>query len=70
VKISECIKRLESVKAKHGDIECESDCPYCGRSFHVGIVAVAPETVRLNGREIDGPVGTRKVSGGAAKESA
>ena len=50
MKISECIRRLEVVKKNNGDIECESDCPYCERSFPVGIVAVAPETVRLNGQ--------------------
>jgi hypothetical protein len=60
VKISACIERLVHVKKKHGDIECESDCPYCGRSFRVGVVAVAPETVRLNHQSIDGPVGTRE----------
>jgi hypothetical protein len=57
--ISQCIERLEALKKKHGDIQCESDCPYCNRSFVVGYVAIAPETVRLNNRSIDGPVGTR-----------
>jgi hypothetical protein len=60
MKVSECIARLENVLRKHGDVQCESDCPYCNRSFVVG-VATAPETVRLNHRESDGPVGTRAV---------
>jgi hypothetical protein len=66
MKISECIAKLESVLQLRGDIECESDCPYCNRSFHVGIVAVAPETARLNGRSVDGPVGTRELTDKAA----
>lgn len=61
MKISAVIQRLTAVKAKHGDVECESDCPHCGRSFPIGIVAVAPETVRLNQRGIDGPVGTGEI---------
>lgn len=60
MKISACIERLVRVQKKHGDVECESDCPYCGRSFSVCVVAVAPETVRLNHQSIDGPVGTRE----------
>lgn len=59
MKITDALAQLQRVLKKHGDIQCESDCPYCGRSFFVGVVAVAPETVRLNSREIDGPVGTR-----------
>lgn len=59
MKITDCVAALQRVLKKHGDIQCESDCPYCGRSFPVGVVATAPETVRLNHREIDGPVGTR-----------
>ena len=59
MKISECIERLQKLKAKHGDIQCESDCPYCNRSFHVGVVAIAPETIRLNADSVSGPVGTR-----------
>jgi hypothetical protein len=57
--ISKCLALLQRVLKQHGDVQCESDCPYCGRSFVVGVVAVAPETVRLNHREVDGPVGTR-----------
>ena len=59
MKITDAIAWLQAVLKKHGDVQCESDCPYCGRSFHVGVVAVAPETARLNQREVDGPVGTR-----------
>jgi hypothetical protein len=59
MKVSECIAFLERLKQKHGDVQCESDCPFCQRSFVVGVVAVAPETVRLNQRSIDGPIGTR-----------
>lgn len=58
--ITKAIARLQGVLEKHGDIQCESDCPYCGRSFVVGVVAIGPRTARLNQREIDGPVGTRK----------
>jgi hypothetical protein len=61
VKVSACIARLQRVLKEHGDIACESDCPYCNRSFTVGVVAIAPETARLNHQEIDGPVGTRTV---------
>jgi hypothetical protein len=46
--INECIERLIQLRGKHGDIQCEVDCPHCGQSFRVGVVAVAPETVRLN----------------------
>jgi hypothetical protein len=63
MKVSDCLARLQQVLKKHGDINCESDCPYCGRSFVVGVVATAPETARLNHREIDGPVGTRAEKG-------
>jgi hypothetical protein len=59
MKISDCIAQLQRVLKAHGDIQCESDCPYCGRSFVVTICAVAPETARLNQKETDGPVGTR-----------
>lgn len=61
MKVSECIARLKLLLSKHGDVECESDCPFCHRSFRVGIVVVAPETARLNSRIIDGPVGTREL---------
>lgn len=60
MKISVCIQRLEQVLKKHGDIQCESDCPFCNRSFPVGVVAIGPETVRLNKQSIDGPIGTRE----------
>jgi hypothetical protein len=63
MKISDCIARLQNVLKKHGDVQCESDCPYCNRTFVVGVVAVAPETARLNHRESDGPVGTRAEKG-------
>jgi hypothetical protein len=59
VKISDCITQLQGLLKKHGDIQCESDCPYCTRSFRVNYVAIAPETVRLNHASVDGPVGTR-----------
>jgi hypothetical protein len=49
--ITECIARLQFLLAKHGDIECESDCPFCGRSFIVGAVVIAPETARLRKHE-------------------
>lgn len=63
MKISDVIARLEAIRAKHGDVQAETDCPFCTRSFSVGVVAVAPETVRLNHRSIDGPVGTRVAEG-------
>jgi hypothetical protein len=63
MKVSECIVRLQKILERQGDIQCESDCPFCNRSFVVGVVATAPETVRLNSQSIDGPVGTREVKG-------
>jgi hypothetical protein len=63
MKVTDCIAGLQQVLMTHGDIQCESDCPYCNRSFVVGVVAVAPETARLNHRESDGPVGTRATKG-------
>lgn len=61
MKISAVIKKLTTILQDKGDIECESDCPYCNRSFHVGTVAVAPETARLNHTSVDGPIGTREI---------
>ena len=65
MRISACVIALQLLLKKHGDIQCESDCPHCGRSFAVGVVALGPETARLNHRESDGPVGTRVVKAGA-----
>lgn len=65
MKVTDCIMRLQQVLKAHGDVQCESDCPYCNRSFVVGVVATAPQTARLNHRESDGPVGTRAVKGEA-----
>lgn len=59
MKISDCISKLQVLLKKHGDIQCESDCPYCNRNFPVNVIAVAPETIHLNHRSVDGPVGTR-----------
>lgn len=45
--ISQAIERLELLKARHGDVQVQADCPYCGRVFTCGAVIVAPETVKL-----------------------
>lgn len=42
MKISDVMERLAQLLAKHGDVECLSDCPHCLQSFPVGrVVPVA-----------------------------
>jgi hypothetical protein len=55
MKISDAIKALETIAAKHGDVQVYGDCAYCGRSTAVGLVAVKPETARLRAREASEP---------------
>ncbi len=45
--IEQAIARLEVIKAKHGNINVQADCPFCGKTFDCGLAVVAPETAKL-----------------------
>jgi hypothetical protein len=57
MKISDAIKELEAIKARHGDIQVFADCGYCGKATAVGVLAVEPETARLRPRQAVEPGG-------------
>ena len=46
--ITQAIARLEVLKAKHGDVKVQADCPYCGKGFDCEVAVIAPEVVKLN----------------------
>ncbi len=48
--IKKAIELLQNILNNHGDIECQFDCPYCGRPTIVGVVTTGPITARLQSK--------------------